>query len=266
MADTGSALLNSMTPEEGAAVRRIAAAREAFPGMNDQQIYDMLGYTQAGGYGFVDPSIQAAQIMGQYNANRGDLALRAQEQAYNRTDNPYNVVSATQFMRDTGASSVLSDPMLANVPLSPAAGYDRFINSILFPPGESGASGGSPSTVSSSSGTGGVPLSQLGALAGLSDKDAAAVRQIAAQRQQEAAQAGAARLVGAGMGGVGIGAQAAGTYAAGRIPGNAAFSERDFGLLSPDQRATQFGLQKSTGRVSDPQAAYQAYINTYGHR
>lgn len=269
MADTGSALLNSMTPEEAAAIRRIAQARAAFPGMGDQEIYDMLGYQQAGGYGFIDPALQAAQIATSYNTARGNLALNAEDAYYNRMNNPYNVVSATQFARDTGAPGYLTDPNIANVPASPAAGYSKYINSILFPPGEAGASGGSPASAASSPASGGTanPLAGLGALANLTPEQAAAVRGINANREaQQGAQGAAARMVGGGLRGVGIGAQAAGSLAAGQVPGNAAFSERNFGLMSPDQQSQIFGLQASTGRVSDPMKAYQAYINTYGHR
>src|SRR3990167_5925625 len=101
------------TPEEMAALRYIAGIRAANPGITDEQLIQMLPFTQAGGYGFVDPALQAAGITSSYNLGRGNLALAAGDQYYRQTSSPYNVVSALQFMRDTGASSLLTDPTLA---------------------------------------------------------------------------------------------------------------------------------------------------------
>lgn len=278
MPDTGSSVLDmiNVTPQERVALRQIAMARAE--GIPDDEIFASLD--QAGGSEFLPYIGEMAGIHTSYNLGRGNLALQAQDQAYQQTNNPYNVVGATQFMRDTGASGVLSDPSLANVTPGPAAGYQAYLDALFNPatfPEASAATGGiAPSTAPAP-----VPAAGgLGDLAGITDPATiAALHLIDARRRQDAAvaapmvatggaqtaQQGAARLVGAGIGS-GTSGQFRGTLAAGNVPGNSALSERDRGLLSPDQQAGLFGLQASTGRVSDPQAAYRQYLNTYGHR
>ena len=287
MADTGSATLDMInaTPEERAALSRIAMLRAQ--GIPDDQIFAGLAdpsFTQGGGAGYLPFIGEMAGINSSYNLGRGNLALSAADQAYRQTNNPYNVVGATQFMRDTGASSVLSDPSLANVAPGPAAGYQSYLDSLFNPatfPQASAAAGGvaPPSAPPAPPAS---PLSGLQDLAGITDPATiAALHLIDSQRRQQAAtaapttatetggvqtaQQGAAQLVGSGIQSS-VSPQFKSTLAAGNVPGFSSINERDMGLLSPDQRANYMGLVGSTGRVSDPTAAYNNYLNIYSQR
>jgi len=60
--------------------------------------------------------------------------------------------------------------------------------------------------------------------------------------------------------------QFSGALQGGQIPGFSSLNEAEMGRLTPDQRAQYFGMVASTGRVSDPSAAYADFQRRYATR
>ena len=260
------------TAEEAAVLRKIAMFRAA--GYSDDEIYSG-GLAQTfdipTGYEYLPFIGNMAGVRSSFDLGRGSLALGAADLGYQMQANPYNVVSALQYGRDTGASNVLTDPTLSNVPQSPMAGYLGFIDNLLSEDRAGGAVGAASSAdlaavqrVRDEVGDE-QALAGFGRLAALPAAPAAPAptATTAAYNPLATQQAAARRGGSSGLAGAAQGEEA---LRMGAIPGNAAFSERQFGLFTPDQRANVFGLQASTGRVSDPVAAYQNYARLYGHR
>lgn len=293
MQQTGSSVLDMLnaSPEEIAALQHIARQRAA--GVPDEQIFGG-GLDQAGGWGFIDPVLQAAQITSSYNLGRGSIALQASADEYQRQGNPYNVVSSLQNMRDTNNSAVMSDPMLSNVQQGPASIYQDYLQSLFKAPGttqQPGSAGAIAGTQQQSiydsymrdplaaesfySGGNPRPIEQVmqslpeqyrnPAFAGVTTSAAQPASAPAAGTQT--AQQGAARLIGAGLHSTGMqSSQFKDTLAQGNVPGFSSFNERDYGNFSPDQRANYLGLVQSTGRTSDAGAAYNDFLSKYRHR
>ena len=268
------------TPEEQAALNRIAQLRAA--GFGDEEIFGGgLAQTQqiGSGYGYLPFVADMAGTQASYNLGRGGLALDAAQMGYAQQQNPFNIISALQFQRDTGASGVLSDPTLASVPPSPMSKYLNFVDGLLAD------SGGGSTATSGTSST--APSGDLAAVQRVRDEvgDTQAMEgfqrlaalppppgtpQVTAQTAPQTAfdplatQRAASTLLGSsGLPGASIGEQ---QLLGGSVPGNSSFTERERGLMSPDQQGALYGLQASTGRTSDPMAAYRAYQQAYGHR
>lgn len=268
MADYGSDVLNMInaTPQEQAALQQIAQARAANPGIPDAQLYQMMGYTQGGGYGYLDAANQAAQTAASYNINRGNLALDAYKQYQDTFSSPYNVVAAEQYMRDNPNASALGGGMqLGNVQSSPASAYLGYVNGLLSPTGQTGGAGGAGGAGMSAQPN---PTGQswIDAWRAYHPGQADPVGGYATSGVNTGAQQAAAQRYGASLGGVGIGAPAMNVLKSGGVLGNSAINERTFGLMSPEQQAAYFGLQGSTGRMKNPADTYKAYTDVYAQR
>ena len=257
------------TPEEQAALRKIAQLRAG--GFSDDEIWPMLqSLSIPTGYEYLPYQLDAAGIQSGYNLGLGNLALGAAEFGYQQQREPYNIISALQFQRDTGSSGVLTDPTLASVPPSPMSKYLGFVDGLLE---GGGAGGGSTTSQPSPADLGAVqqqyatnPNATQG-FQNYADFDAgqtATAPTTVAPFSPLATQQAASTLLGSsGLPGAPIGEQ---QLLAGNVPGNSSFTERQRGLMSPDQQSALFGLQASTGRTSNPMAAYAAYQRLYGHR
>lgn len=277
------------TPEEAAALRQIAMLRAQLmaSGMSqdeaDAQIFSGGAFNVAGGYGLAALANDAASTAAQFNLGRGNIALAAQDQYLRQVSSPYNVVAATQYMRDTGAPGLATDPILGNVEASPAASYQKFIDELLFPPGGTGAgsaAGSAPAPAQAPAQQPRAPLDFGQPMAGVTPQQLAAGRDpryIGAgtaptfgRQQPTAAPAGGGLTAqqGAAMNLAGTlpGISAPGfrdVLARGGVPGLNSINARDASLLSPDQEAQWMGLIGSTGRVSDPAATYQRARRLY---
>ena len=248
------------TPEEMAQLRAIAQLRAA--GYSDADIFGGQANLQAGGYGLLPYALDAAGIASNYNVARGGLAEGQQRLYYDQVRNPYNVVSATQYMRDTGASSFLTDPVLGQVQASPAARYGDFINGLLFTPGESGATGAQPQAAGAPNATG---QSWIDAWRAYHPGQPDPVPGYATNAMNTGAQQAAARNLSGTLPGM-TSPQFGQTLSAGGVPGMSSLNEAEVGRLSPDQRAQWMGLVQSTGLTSDANAAYEAFADRYRTR
>lgn len=288
------------TPEEQAALSRIAQMRAA--GFQDAEIFGG-GLAQSmnvgGGFGYLPHVADMAGIQSSYNLGRGNLALGAAQMGYEMQGDPYNVVSALQYGRDSGQSNVLTDPTLSSVPQSPMSKYLGFVDGLLE---DSGGAGGGSATAPSAAGT--RPSGQkmlpditmniddpvqrvrnevgdTAAMQGFQNfanfdaQRAAAPAPVPVAPTIQSSVAGAAfdpmatqRAAAGLLGNSGIAGNAIGErqLQAGNVPGFSSFSEREAGLMTPDQNASWMGLIGSTGRTSNPQAAYANYQRQYGHR
>ena len=253
---------DTITPEERAALQRIAMLRAA--GFSDEEIFGGLGaapFNIGGGYGYLPTITDLAGITSSYNLGRGNLALGAMDQFYRNVNNPYNVVGATQYMRDTGASPFLTDPVLGNVPQSPMGRYQDYLDSLLFPGGEAGVTGTAPQTVPA-----GQPadfnMLPVGAGTGAAAAPSVAPAPAAAPWSPVGAQSASARNLAPTLPGM-RGAQYSQTLGRGEIPGFSSIAPADFGRMSSDQQAQYLGMVQSTGRVSDAQRAYADFLRRY---
>ncbi len=251
------------TPEEMAALRQIAVMRAS--GASEQEI--LANLTQAGGYGFLPYALDAAGIQSSYNLGRGNLAAGQQQFGYQLMGNPYNVVTANQYYADQGGTPGLTDPTLGNIPQSPMSRYSQFIDSLLFPPGESGVAGGAPQTVANPTGQSWIdawrayhpgqpdPVPGYGPSAATAQPNTAGWSPVPAQQTS-------ARQLGAQLPGMSS-PQFGNSLRGGEIPGFSSLNEADVGRMTPDQRAQWMGMIASTGRVSDPAAAFADFQRRY---
>ena len=258
------ASLLDATPEEMAQLRAIAQLRAA--GYSDADIFGGQANLQAGGYGLLPYALDAAGIASSYNLGRGALAQGQQQFGYNLMRDPYNVVAANQYYADQGGSPGLTDPTLGNVPQSPMSRYGGFIDSLLFPPGESGTQGAAPQTVNPQ---GQAMIDAWRAYHPGQPDPVPGYPQTATNTQAwspvPAQQASARQLGGQQLPGM-TSPQFSTSLKAGQIPGFSSLNEGESGRLTPDQRAQWMGLIGSTGRVSDPYAAYEDFQRKYATR
>ena len=256
------ASLLDATPEEMAQLRAIAQLRAA--GYSDADIFGGQANLQAGGYGLLPYALDAAGIASSYNLGRGQLAQGQQQFGYNLMRDPYNVVAANQFYVDQAGSPGLTDPILKNVPQSPMSRYGGFIDSLLFPPGEAGVQGAAPQTVNPQ----GQAMIDAWRAYHPGQPDPVPGYPQTAQtwdQAQVARQSASAQQLGAQLPGM-TSPQFSTSLKAGSIPGFSSLTEGEAGRLTPDQRAQWMGLIGSTGRVSDPYAAYEDYTRKYATR
>lgn len=254
-------------PEELQALRR-AFARLRAAGMSDEDIFGRSANMQAGGYGLLPYALDAAGITSSYNLGRGNLAAGQQEFGYRQMGNPYNVVAANQYYADQGGTPGLTDPTLGNVPQSPMSRYGGFIDSILFPAGESGVAGAAPQAIAPPNVGNPQGQAMIDAWRAYHPGQPDPVPGYApaqAAWSPVAAQQTSARQLGAQLPGM-TGGQFGGALKAGQIPGFSSINESDAGQMTPDQRAQWFGFIGSTGRVSDVGAAYEDYTRKYATR
>ena len=249
------ASLLDATPEEMQQLRAIAQLRAA--GYSDADIFSGQANTQAGGYGLLPYALDAAGIASSYNLGRGSLAEGQQRLYYDQARNPYNVVAATQYLKDTGAAPYLTDPTLGQVQASPAARYGGYIDSLLFPPGEAGVAGGAPQQVANPQGQ-----AMIDAWRAYHPGQPDPVPGYATNAMNTGAQQAAARNLAPTLPGMNS-PQFGQSLAQGQVPGFSSLNEGEMGRMSPDQRAQYFGLVGSTGRVSDPMAAYEDFQRRY---
>jgi hypothetical protein len=253
-----------MTPQEAQQLRQIAQLRAA--GYSDADIFGGMANVQAGGYGLLPYALDAAGIASSYNLGRGSLAQGQQQFGYNLMRDPYNVVAANQYYADQGGSPGLTDPTLGNVPRSPMSRYGDYIDSILFPPGESGVTGAAPQTVNPNvNPTGQSWIDAWRAYHPGQPDPVPGYGPTAQQWTSQPAQAASARQLGAQLPGMDS-PQFSNTLKAGEVPGFSSLNEEDEGSLTPDQRAQWMGQIASTGRVSDPNAAYADFRRRYATR
>ena len=268
-------MLNA-TPQERAALQQIAALRSA--GVPDDQIFSGLaadGFTQGGGSGYLPYALDAAQLASSDRLGRGNLALAASEAEYARAANPFNVVSALQYMRDSGDSALLGDPMLNSVQPGPASAYQQYLQGLMggSTPSAAAPSGGAASGTTAPAPA--APTAQPTTSTGQQWIDAwrayhpgeqDPVPGYATNAVNTGAQQASSRLLGSTLGGVGVGSTFKGALDSGGVPGFNSINERNMGLMSGDQQQSYMGIVGSTGRVSDPRAAYAQYSRLYGHR
>lgn len=265
------------TPEEMQALRKIAQLRAA--GYADEDIFSGQAGLLAGGADSRDAAISLAGITSSYNLGRGNLAEGQQRFGYEQMRDPYNVVAANQYYADQGGSPGLGDPVLGNVPQSPMSRYQGFVDSLLFPQG----AGAVQPTAAAQPGAGqGAPSGPWGfespeqateyfRRVGQQPAAAAPMQQMQQQPAQAqqwspiAAQQVSAQQLGAQLPGM-QSQNFSGALQRGQVPGFGSLNEAEMGRLTPDQRAQYFGLVGSTGRVSDPQAAYQDYTRRHATR
>jgi len=245
------------TPQEKAALQQIAMMRAA--GIPDEQIFSQM--TIGGGYEYLPFVSAMAGINSSYNLGRGSLAEGQQRLYYDQVRDPYNVVAATQFMRDTGASPMLTDPILGQVQASPAARYGQFIDEVLFPgttqaggTATPGAAGGAPPNATGQAWVDAWRAYHPG------EPDPVpgyAMNGTATGATEAAAQNLAPTLPGMSN------PTFRNALSAGDVPGFSSANVADVGKMSSDQRDQWFGMVGSKGRTSDPRRAYADFLRTY---
>lgn len=251
------------TPQELQALRQIAQLRAA--GYSDEDIFGGQANMQAGGYGLLGPAIDAMGIASSYNLGRGQLAAGQQAFGYQQMRDPYNVVAANQYYADQQGTPGLTDPVLGNVPQSPMSKYQSYIDSILFPAGEMGAAGAAPQQVGAPAAPNAQGQGWIDAWRAYHPGQADPVSGYPAAWSPVPAQQTAARQLGAQLPGM-QSPQFSQTLQRGEIPGLSSLNEAEVGRLTPDQRSQWMGLISSTGRVSDPAAAFADAQRKYSTR
>lgn len=265
------------TPEEEAALRKIDMLRRQFPGLPDDQVFQLAsaGTTQiGGGAGFLPYVTDLAGIQSNYNLGRGGLASDLLRLQYEQANNPYNVVGAQMQAGDLN-NPYGGDGTIPQLEAQPESPYARWVRENLF--GGLPAAGQAPAPVTPALDDAtrrtiedAYRRDAVGAddfFRRASPPAAAPVTQAApASVGDPAGVAGrnASRLLASTLQ-PGTPRQFVDPLARGEVPGFGTVNDEEFGRLTLDQQRNYIGRAQATGRYSNAGEAFADYQRRYSH-
>jgi hypothetical protein len=254
------------------------------------------------GYGYYDPYVSLAGIVGNYRLGQGGLAQGLGQDEFSRqmqlaqlAQNPFNIVSALDMYARTGARNPVSNPVLENIepwmPTLPGSRYTDFADSLLGMPDAATRRviedayardpAGAEDFFRRASGGGAMPLgamslNQVGAQgfptdsslrtgmgAGATSRATGSFPLLA--RPGQSALSGATRLLGSSINTRFDDPTFKSTLGSGRVPGFGTFRDDEFDAMTEDQQDAYLATVQGTGNVSDSRRAYANYRNRMQH-